>query len=183
MRYFIGHLIRGEAAEYYKTTCADLAARFGVEDVSAIVPPHITVKTPFEQPNSDAVEEIVAGLAEASAIPFAFSGWNHFGTRTIFVDTPQPPAELKSFLKEVLNKMRQNGFNLTSQEVDPHIHMSVARFLKYPQYNEIWKYLSGTPAPKFDLNFDNLTIFVKENRDDKAWKVLKTFPMVGKRSE
>jgi len=62
-----------------------------------------------------------------------------------------------------------------------HIRMSIARFLKPQEYTAVWNYLQTVPAPKFDLSFDNLTIFYKENKDDKAWKILKTFPLTGKR--
>ncbi|MBU6427208.1 2'-5' RNA ligase family protein [Patescibacteria group bacterium] len=181
MRFFVGNIIRGEAAEYYKATCADLSARFGVEDVSAIVPPHITVKSPFDQPNADAIDEILSSAAEAPAIPLALSGWNSFHSRTIFVDAPEPPAELKSFIKKAQSKLRNIGLNLTPQEIDPHIHMSVARFLKPQQFEAVWKHLQSAPAPKFEISFDNLTVFVKENREDRAWKVLKTFPLTGKK--
>ena len=181
MRYFIGNLIRGEAAEYYKATCAELGSRFGIEDVSAIVPPHVTVKGPFERPNIDMVDDTLSLATEAPALPIALSGWNHFTTRTIFLDVPAPSAELKSYIKEVLNKLVTIGLPLNVQEQNTHIHMSVARFLKPNQFDEVWKYLQSAPAPQFDILFDNLTIFAKEKSEDKAWKVLKTFPLTGKR--
>jgi 2'-5' RNA ligase len=180
MRYFIGNMIRGEAAEYYKATCADLASRFGVEDVSAIVAPHITVKAPFERQEIEMVDDVISMIAEAPTIPLSLSKWNHFGTRTIFLDVIQPPIQLKEYLKSVLSKLRAMGINLNSQEFDPHIHMSLARFLKPDQFEKVWKYLESTPAPQFDIRFDNLTIFHKEKMEDKAWKVLKTFPLTGK---
>lgn len=181
MRYFIGHLIRGEAAEYYKATCADLATRFGVEDVSAIVPPHITVKSPFDRPNIDEVDNTLSLMTDTPAVPFELSNWGNFGTRTIFLDVKEP-AKVKELVKHVLGKIREIGINLNQQEIDPHVHMSIARFLKPTQFEVVQKYLSTTPAPKFDLMFDNLTVFVKENRDDKAWKVLKTYPLIGIRN-
>ncbi|MEK7501397.1 MAG: 2'-5' RNA ligase family protein, partial [Patescibacteria group bacterium] len=176
MRYFIGNLIRGEAAEYYKATCADLASRFGVEDVSAIVAPHITVKAPFERHEIEMIDDVISMVTEAPAISLSLSKWNHFGARTIFLDAIQPPLPLKEYMKSVLSKLRAMGISLNSQEFDPHIHLSLARFLKPDQFNNIWKYLESMPAPQFDITFDNLTIFQKEKIEDKAWKVMKTFP-------
>ncbi len=181
MRYFIGNMIRGEAAEYYKATCADLAERFGVENVSAIVAPHITVKAPFERHEIEMIDDVISMVTEAPAISLSLSKWNHFGTRTIFLDAPQPPSSLKEYMKSVLSKLRAMGVNLNSQELDPHIHLSLARFLKPDQFNNIWKYLGLMPAPQFDIIFDNLTIFQKEKIEDKAWKVMKTFPLTGKK--
>jgi 2'-5' RNA ligase len=181
MRYFIGDLIRGEAAEYYKATCADLATRFGAEDVSRIVAPHITVKAPFERREIETVDDVASLVAETAPISLSLSKWNHFGTRTIFLDAVNPSRELKEYLKSVLSQLRAIGLSLNHQELDPHIHMSVARFLKPNQFEDIWKYLESMPAPQFDINFDNLTIFHKENAEEKAWKVLKTFPLTGKK--
>jgi 2'-5' RNA ligase len=180
MRYFIGNVIRGEAAEYFKATCADLATRFGIEDVSAIVAPHITVKAPFERSEVAMIDEVLSLVSEAPTIPLSLSKWSSFGTRTIFLDVVNPPVELKDYMKSVLSKLRAMGINLNSQEFDPHIHMSLARFLKPDQFEKVWNYLSSMPAPQFDIRFDNLTIFQKERMEDKAWKVLKTFPLTGK---
>ncbi len=182
MRYFIGCHIRGEAAEYYKATCADLAARFGVEDVSAIVPPHITVKTAFERPSVETVDDVVSLIASASpAHSIGLSGWNHFGTRTIFIDAPAAPSELKGLVDGLLGKLEGAGIAISPQDRAFQVRLSVARFLKPKECEDIWRHLQLSPAPKFDLSFDNLTIFVKENRDDKAWKILKTFPLMGKK--
>lgn len=180
MRYFIGNLIRGEAAEYYKTTCSDLSARFGIEDVSTIVPPHITIKTPFERMSIETVDDALSLISEAPAIPFTLGGWDHFTNRTIFLDAPNPPEKMREYIKNVLTKMRTIGLMLTPQEQNTHIHMSIARFLKPEQYEQVWKYLNSISAPRFDIALDNLTIFVKEKREDKAWKILKTFPLTGK---
>ncbi len=181
MRYFIGNIIRGEAAEYYKATCAELASHYGIEDVSAIVPPHITVKSGFDRNSIDAVDDAISLITEAPAIPLSISRWNHFTTRTIFLEAESTPKELKDYVTSVLMKTKELGLPFVPQEDDFRVRMSIARFLKPFQYDEIWKYLSSIPAPEFDIAFDNLTIFTKEKREDKAWKVLKTFPLTGKR--
>jgi 2'-5' RNA ligase len=176
MRYFIGSLLRGEVAEYYKVTCADLANRFGIANVSEIVPPHITVKTSFERANAETIDEVLALNTERAPLPISLATWNHFGTRTIYMEGTKPSEELKSYVADIVAKLRQAGIPSTVEERDLHIRMSVARFLTPRQYQDVWNYLQTVPAPKFDLTFDNLTIFYKENKDDKAWKILKTFP-------
>lgn len=182
MRYFIGVHIRGEAAEYYKATCADLAARFGVTNVAEIVPPYMTVRAPFERNSIDDIDNLISLVnAETPALPMTLSGWNHFGNKTIFIDVPAPSAELKAFAESFLGKLRGLGLPDQPQEKGLHFHMSVARFLKGNDFELIWKFLQSLPAPKFEIMFDNLTIFVKEGRDDKAWKILKTFPLTGKK--
>ena len=182
MRYFIGCNIRAEAAEYYKATCAELAARFGVSDISEIVHPHISVKYPFERGSIETIDNLISLSTEARAHPLTLSGWGHFGNRTIFIDVPAPAPEIKRFMGEIQTKLHQQaGIPVTPQEETAHLHLSIARFLKGTQFDDIWKYLQSMPAPKFDIHFDNLTIFKKENRDDRSWKVLKTFPLTGRK--
>lgn len=166
-------------AEYYKTTCADLASRFGIANVSEIVPPHITIKTSFERPNAEAVDNCIALNTEVAPISISLSNWNHFGTRTIYMEGAKPSDELKNYVNDINNKLRAVGIPPSIEEKELHIRMSIARFLKPKEYTDVWNYLQTVPAPKFDLSFDNLTIFYKENRDDKAWKILKTFPLTG----
>lgn len=181
MRYFIGNLIRGEMAEYYRTTCADLSFRFGVANVAEIVPPHITVKSPFERANADAIDDLIALSTEVETFPLSFEGWGHFGDKTIYIDAPRPSPELKAFMSSISAKFKTIGIPPSRDESMGHLHASIARFLKPRQYSDIWKYLQSVPKPTFDIKFDNLTIFYKENNEDKAWKVLKTFPLLGKR--
>lgn len=181
MRYFIGSLLRGEASEYYKTTCADLANRFGIANVAEIVPPHITVKSAFEKPNAEIIDECLSLNTEVAPMPISLASWNHFGTRTIFIEGDKPSAELKAYADSIVAKLRAAGIPSTIEEKELQIRMSVARFLKPQEYTNVWNYLQTVPAPKFEMMFDNLTIFYKENKDDKAWKVLKTFPLTGVR--
>ncbi|MEI6396632.1 MAG: 2'-5' RNA ligase family protein [Candidatus Taylorbacteria bacterium] len=182
MRYFIGSLLRGEVAEYYKTTCIDLSNRFGIANVSDIVPPHITVKTSFEKPNAEIIDECLSLNTEVVPFPISLSNWNHFGTRTIFMEGNKPSIELKAYTDSIVTKLRAAGIPSTIEEKELQIRMSIARFLKPQEYQNVWNYLQTVPAPKFDMTFDNLTIFYKENNDDKAWKVLKTFPLTGRPS-
>jgi 2'-5' RNA ligase len=178
MRYFIGSLLRGEVAEYYKVTCTDLANRFGIANVADIVPPHITIKTSFERPNAEIIDEVLALNTEVKPIPISLSSWNHFGTRTIFMEGQKPDRALIEYTNTLLGKLRASGIPTSPEDREVHIRMSIARFLKPREFQDIWNYLQTVPAPKFDMTFDNVTIFYKENKDDKAWKVLKTFPLI-----
>lgn len=177
MRYFIGNLIRGESSEYYKTTCTDLAMRFGIMDISTLVPPHMTIKAPFERNSPEMIDDVIAMVSEAPAHTVKLEGWNHFDNRTIFTEAKQVPPKLVEYLRGVLAKLRAIGLGSTPLEQKFHLHMSVARFLQPKQFEEVWRYLASVPKPNFDIRFDNLTIFEKD-KDDKAWKVMKTFPLL-----
>ena len=180
MRYFIGNLIRGEAAEFSKMTCADLAARFGIADVGVITPPHLKIKTPFNYHNFDQIERLVSTCATAPAFPITLENWNNFGTRTIYIDLPNQSPELKAMLTGILDQFKTAHIPVAPLEYDLHLHLSIARFLTPETYKAVSEYLATKPVPRFDLNLDNLTIFGKE-MTEKNWKVIKTFPLTGMR--
>jgi 2'-5' RNA ligase len=179
MRYFIGYILRGEVAEFCKATCTELAEKFSVDDVSKIVPPHLKIKSPFEFRNIEMIEKIVASCAEAPALPLTLEGWDHFESRTVFIDAKGDTAVM-NYLSTVLDKFRAARIMVTPLEAKLKLHLSVARFLKPDTYQKVWDYLSSVPAPRFDVMLDNLTIFAQE-KDAKNWTVYKTFPLVGKR--
>ena len=178
MRYFIGNLVRGEAAEFCKATCADLTARFGITNVTDITVPHIKIKSPFDFRDYEMIERIVANCATIAPQPITISGWNHFGTRTAYMDIPDLSTELRKSLTDILDNFRAARISVLPLEYELHMHLSVARFLTPETYDAISKYLATIPAPKFDIALDNLTIFSKE-LNEKNWKVVKTFPLVG----
>ena len=181
MKYFIGCQVRGEVAEYHRITCTDLANRFNIDNVADIAPAYITIKGPFERATIDAVDNIIALNTEVDPMPLELTGWNHFGTRTIYVDVKPKTPGAKQFIGSILQKLRTVGVQTMPNEMDPHLHLSVARFLNPKNYTDIMTYLSSVPAPKFDIMLDNLTIYSKESDADKTWKIVKTFPLLGVR--
>jgi 2'-5' RNA ligase len=179
MKYFIGYLIRGEAAEYYRLTGAELANSFRVDDVSRIAPPHMTVKATFDHGNQEALEEVLSAFADtARPCPLSLSGWNHFGNRTIIVDAPVQPNEAIASFGRLIDSLRSAGVRANPREKQIHAHMSVARFLTPEIFPKVWAHIEKGPKPSFDMMLDNVTLF--SSVDGKIWKVEKTFPFMGR---
>lgn len=159
MRYFIGYVATGEIETYYNALTADLHERFGVQDLSKRVPPHITLKPPFDADDISPMEEQVESFLKGKkAMPFRVEGFDAFweNRETIFLAV-HADATLDMFLKECRTEFH---------------HMSVARHLNGDSFEEVWGYVASLPNPRFEAWFDNLTLFVLEN---EKWEVKRTF--------
>ena len=173
MTYFIGYLGTEEVNKYYRSITADLAGRFGVKYLAENVPPHITLKYPFDSDDLSSIEgTLVDILKDKKPIPFSISSFDEFKGKegTIFLSIDKNPA-LQSFIKDSIIKLgKESDYYAFGNEF--HLHMSIARSLDSEKARLVWEYLKTLPKPYFDLLFDNLTVFIF---DSGVWKIKKTF--------
>lgn len=171
MKYFVGHLINGEAAEYYREITADLASRFGIKNLAEKLPPHLTLRAPFESDDIVQFERRVRRLAgQEKPMRFSIDGFGNFGDKTVFLSVKG--AGIKEKLEKIAKTLTDFDGGQKPMPTPLFSHISIARFLKPQEYGKIIEYLSRLPVPNFNLDFDNLTIFIrKENR----WNIFKTY--------
>jgi 2'-5' RNA ligase len=171
-RYYVGHLIKGDAAEYYKHITADLAERFGVKNLSEKAPPHFTFKAPFESSNIEEFEQKLGDVASRQKpAPLSIEGFGRMG-KTVFLAI-KPDPELQKQANEIALALSQFGQSRRSVPIPLRFHVSVARFLKPKQLREIWDYVQTLPKPQFDVTFDGLALFVFVGR---RWEIQSTWP-------
>jgi 2'-5' RNA ligase len=189
MKYFIGYVIEGEAEEYYKNICKELARNFGIKDLSLRLPPHLTFVPPFEiEDNKNQVRErIIQALKmiadEQKIINFNMKGFGRFGhgSRTIFLSF-EASEEVNNVIQEINQKIKDlvkqkiiSVFELKLLSKNIHLHTSIARFLTPNLSNKIWNYLKELHEPRFKLKFDNLTLFeLKES----GWISIEVFRFI-----
>lgn len=174
MRYFAGHLIEGEAGEYYKKITADISSRFGVKNLSEYIPLHLTLKAPFETTDISLFEKALEEISiKESSIPFAIHGFERFGSqsRTIFLSV-EKDAHVQEKSEKLVQTLAVFGNYQRPIPLPLILHASVARYLTPEQSQTVWDYIVSLPAPHFDVQFDNVTLFSFEN---DCWKVEKTF--------
>jgi 2'-5' RNA ligase len=176
MKYFIAHLLSGEAKKYHEALTRALANRYNIIPLHERVPPHLTVKVPFDADESQIrdVERVLRSFARTRhAATLTFSGFGHFGFRTIYLDIVKS-AEATDFLREAIRTLHDNIAWLPRPPLEGNkLHASVARFLTRRQFRRIWRPLLAT-RPRFTVLFDNLAIL---KREDKAWKVHTVVPV------
>lgn len=175
MRYFIAHLLRGTIAEYHRALVYDVAARFDLKISAGYFPSHISLKEPFEIDDVSVIRNKIKESAAAHhASPFTIRGFGHFDNQVIFLDV--------ILSKEILHTVRglQNAVGEIPEipwgEYEPlkNFHLTVAKNDITKKFDEVWKYLTEMNAPKFDLLFDNVALFL--SKDDK-WVVDSVYPL------
>lgn len=174
MKYFAGYLIEGEAAEYYQKITFHLSHRFGIKNLSEYVSLHLTLKPPFETEDIVPFEKLLEETAiKEETIPFAIQGFERFGlsSRTIFLDIEKNPS-LQEKCEKILHTLADFGDNKRAEPLPLKLHASVARHLTPEESQKVWDYVSSLPAPHFDLQFNNLTLFIFKNN---CWEIQKIY--------
>lgn len=173
MEYSIFYLIRGEAGKDHVLLAKEISKKFKIGDVSERLPPHLTLKIPFETHN---IEDICAVVEKVkvrfSQSPFLLSGFGNFRKEVIFVDV-QPSQTLLNMTSQLLEELRKiPHMTFGSYEDKTPIFHATLGYCDSPQiFFKIWKYLS---RKKFHhpVNFDNVAIMKKEKG---KWHIYKVF--------
>lgn len=172
MRYFIGCLIEKEPAWYYDAITADLARNFDITNLSETTPPHITIKPPFETEDLSAIETTLEQLADSiGKMHMRINGFGKFDEtgKTIFLSVEMDPDDLQK-IEIMIGSLEPLGNGKTLPRPF-HPHIAVARHLEPAQSKNAWNYLQNLPAPRFETNFSNLTLF---RFDKPEWMIEKT---------
>lgn len=174
-RYFVGNLIQGEVAEYYRAFTADLTKRFKVPNLSEKIPAHFTLKPPFETddvtPFAAEVKDVAASCAP---IPFYVKGFGGFGSHTIYLSI-LPHPEFQETAERIVDALNNFGENkrMLPRPFHPHLSLARAYYSNQQIINAIWDYVQTLPSPTFELIFDNLTLF---EYVDHRWEIYETCP-------
>lgn len=175
MKYYVGYLVKGEVADYYREITSDLSKRFGIKNLSDTKPPHLTFKAPFETENIEIFEKEIKRVASQYKVSkFFIEGFGRFESmdKTIYLAI-KPDSELNKKANGIIKTIAYFGENRKSIPQPFHPHISVARFLDPEMFQKIWNYVSTLPIPRFETVFDGLTLFVDQNNH---WEVKSTFP-------
>lgn len=165
MKYFIGHLLSKEVENYYKKITLDLSNKFGIKNLSEYIPPHFTFKPPFEFNNEELLKEEIRGVIkdlETFNIKIYDFGNFYFESRTIYLK-PKNNEDIQNKLKDIILKTNNIGDKNIKARDPFELHISIARYLDHDKFEEIWSYLKLIEKPNIDREFNNLTLFVKEN--------------------
>lgn len=166
----MAHLLSGDAKKYHERITRELSGRFRIVPLHERVPPHLTLKIPFEADTEQIhdVEKVLRSFARVRrSAPLILKGFGRFGFKTIYLDVCKSDQAV-SLSRECINVLRENFPWLPNAPLEGNkLHASVARFLSRRQFLRMWKLLHGL-SPSFNSSFDNITILKKE---DSHWSV------------
>ncbi|MEK7134269.1 MAG: 2'-5' RNA ligase family protein [Patescibacteria group bacterium] len=177
MRYFIAHLLRGPIAEYHRMLVYDVATRFDLKISAGYFPSHITIKEPFEataERIDDLKNMLVAFSRTYHIAPFTIYGFGCFGDRVIFLDVTlsTEASRISADLQDVVIK----NLVLLWGKYEPlkNFHLTIAKNDVAEKFDDIWGYLMTKHTPTFNLSFDNIALF---RREEDAWVVESIYPL------
>jgi len=175
MKVVIVYLIKGEMQKYQKRLIKKTAnlsgERYLAYDNS--LPEHITIKIPFRIKNFKKLENLLSEFASnQKRYPVKVRKFGNFRKFVAFLKTDFSRGAKK--VQKNLVKTLYKEYRLSSQDHDinwnPHATLVYGNTPE--SFKIIWRYLKSLEKPKFDFEFDNITILKKPKR---LWKVHKVF--------
>lgn len=174
MKYSIAYLIKGNAEEYQRKIMREFSDVFDIRDLNNHIPPHITLKAPFETDNINELDKLLSNFAKNSkAGKVNLGGLGHFDNRVIYMDS-KFSSDAKAVYNNLIKELEKVGW-LTWRDYDKlgNFHATLTYCENEEQYKECWEYFSKLKTAMFDLKFDNISILVKNSEGD--WEVYKEF--------
>lgn len=186
MKYLIAYPIRGEAEEYLVKISNGLAKRFKLEPVTNRIPPHLTLKAPFEGnrlfvnsieltnriPEIEDILEIFT--KKAKRMPLRLKGFGTFNGKAVFMDV-HAPKQTHMLLRRLQDQLRNISW-LSWQRVEfpLALHATLCYPKRQEQAKEILHALKKERAV-FDLSLDVIAILEKPSA---RWQILREFPIL-----
>ncbi len=182
MKYFVAHLLTGDARAYHEGLTRDLAARFRVVPLHKRIPAHLSLKIPFEADEHSIreIEEILADFCMRQApAPLTYSGFGHFNARTVYLDVEHDSRALNLVHACVEELATRAPWLPETTRRGTKLHASVARFLGRKQFSRVWGHLHKR-KPRFRSAFDNIAIL---KRTEERWEVHALMELKGSERE
>jgi len=173
MKYFVAHLLNGDAYQYHLSLTKELSDRFRITPLHERVDPHISIKS-FEANDYEIgqVEILLGRVAQRSSpAPLMIEGFGRFGYKTLFLDVQKSRAATL-FARECITEMNALPWMRSVAYEGEKLHSSVARYLRFSQSKKIWHLLRKRETPHFRTQLDAITILKKPGR---RWEKHRTF--------
>jgi len=176
MKYSIFYLIKGNAEKYHQKLVKEVGPKFGERYlIENPLPSHITIKVPFEfeKHRIKKIERLLNEFVKKQKLSkIKINGFGNFDRHVAFLKI-KPSKQAIKIQKELLKGIKKiNEVKLNGFDIKWHPHSTISYGNTKESFNGIWRYLKKLEKPKFELNFDNITIMKKQG---KYWKVYREF--------
>jgi len=161
-RYVIVCLLKGEALQFHERLVADVCSKFNVKPQR--LPAHFTIKAPFELEDISEVETIVESFTKSrKREKIAIDGFGFFRKNVVYMKV-NPSTEARKVHDDFIKELKK-AHNLKwkpNEGGEKVYHCTVVSKLREDKFDPIWEYVSNF-NPKFELEFDNISILRWEN--------------------
>lgn len=165
MRYVIVSVTKGSAGIFNENIKKEIYEKWNVK--SSKLPPHFTIKAPFETNNIALVDNIIENFCEYNnKSSYKIKGYDHFDDRVIYMKVfmSKEGKILHDKLIDAINSIDYINF-LDHDGKDKIFHVTIASKKIKNLFNDIYKYVNNIPC-EFECSFDNISIFKCE---DNTW--------------
>jgi len=172
-RYVIVCLLKGDALEFHEKLVAEVCSKFNVKPQR--LPAHFTIKAPFELEDISEIDTIAHNFTKSrKKEKITIDGIGFFRKNVVYMKV-NPSTEAQKvhddFIKEL--KKAQSLEWKPNEGRDKVYHCTIVSKLREDKFDPIWEYVSSF-NPKFELEFDNISILRWENY---RWVTHKEFRM------
>jgi 2'-5' RNA ligase len=177
-KYFIAHLLSGEAKKYSISLSRKISKKFDIECINKRTPPHITIKYFSRLLNKKQIGKIAEFLKDycnkTSKSEYEINGFGSFNKKVNFINI-KPSKKMENDYNLFMKNFRKFKFieqHEYEKRKNKHFHVTIAT--EYPQekFGKINKYLKNIKKPYFKMHFDSLVILKKPAN---KWIVYKKF--------
>ncbi|EQK43447.1 2'-5' RNA ligase superfamily protein [[Clostridium] bifermentans ATCC 638] len=171
MRYVIVSVTKGNAGDFNNRLRKNLFEKFGAK--SSKLPPHFTIKSPFESEDLSSLENMLQKFCNSNPISkYKIDGYEHFDDRVVYMKVLMSPQGkiIHDKLISELEKFKYIKFN-NHDGKDKIFHVTLASKKIKKSYKDIFNYVTPIPC-SFDCTFDNISIFKWQ---DDTWVLHKEY--------
>lgn len=171
MRYVIVSVTKGNAGNFNNRLRKNLFEKFGAK--SSKLPPHFTIKSPFESEDLSSLENMLQKFCNSNPISkYKIDGYEHFDDRVVYMKVLMSPQGkiIHDKLISELEKFKYINFN-NHDGKDKIFHVTLASKKINKIYKDIFNYVTPIPC-SFDCTFDNISIFKWQ---DDTWVLHKEY--------
>ncbi|EQK46483.1 MULTISPECIES: 2'-5' RNA ligase family protein [Paraclostridium] len=171
MRYVIVSVTKGNAGEFNNKLRKNLFEKFGAK--SSKLPPHFTIKSPFESKDLSSLENMLKKFCDSNPISsYKIDGYDHFDDRVVYMKVLMSPQGKMIHDKLIIELSKFQYIKFDGHDgKDKIFHITLASKKIKKMYNDIFNYVTQIPCI-FDCNFDNISIFKWE---DNTWVLHKEY--------
>jgi 2'-5' RNA ligase len=174
MKYFIGYLIEGEAAEWHRDLTKEISEKFGLWEIHEKIPPHVTIFRLLGVEDPELVRSLLRDWVSKQNTIGAINicGFDRFDDRVVFAKVEideqvrKIGEDLRSKIKEIPG-MPPEDFPIWNP------HATLTNWVEPEEIEKVWNYVNTLEKPNFTLPFNNITLF--KFGGDRSWEVEEVF--------
>ena len=111
MRYVIVSVTKGNAGEFNNKLRKNLFEKFGAK--SSKLPPHFTIKSPFESKDLSSLENMLKKFCDSNPISsYKIDGYDHFDDRVVYMKKDGEDISMDKIYTIVLNNYRASNTSI-----------------------------------------------------------------------